>query len=172
MNDGRIWVFSVIWNFFCGTQIWQSPVPYMLKQHKWAHSFPPLPVTYFGALQCRPHLAGALPSSLEDQSLQVTEGSETACTLFWVDSGNTTKRTLMRISILRKVHGQHAAAPLVQRELKSGGCVGFPPGVQWPSSHHSRSEPQSVNPLLSPVTSRRVWIFWTFSQNLISFYFC
>lgn len=58
MNHGRIWVFSVIWNFFCGTQIRQSPVPYTLKQHKWAHSFPPLPVTYFGALQCRPHLAG------------------------------------------------------------------------------------------------------------------
>ena len=165
MNHGRIWVFSVIWNFFCGMQIRQSPVPYMLKQHKWAHSFLPLPVTYLGALQCRPHLTGCF-------ALQPWGSGLTGHWGLW-DSLHSLLSWLWQYNkenVDENLHPQEGpwatrSSPTGPEGVKSGGCVCFPPGVQWPSFHHSGSEPRSVNPLLSPVTSRRVWIFWTFSQN-------
>lgn len=68
-----------------------------------------------------PVFSRASALQLEDQSLQVTAGSETACPLFWVDSGSATERTSVRSSVLRKVLGRHAAGQLVQRALKAGG---------------------------------------------------
>lgn len=97
-------------------------------------------MTSLGALWCCPYSAGGPALQLEDRHLQVTVGSETACPLFWVDSGSATKGTL----IGEKRNPQegpwrHAAGQLAQMELQAGPCacshLGFddlPPFITGP----------------------------------------
>lgn len=168
MNHWRIWDVSVIWNFvFWDTDArvsrdLQAEAAYMTPLHSAFCQWP------LWGLSDAVHIQqGALPSSLRigvDRSLW-------ALRQLALSSGLTLavqqkEHWLVRSSILRKVPGRHAAGQLVQGELKARTCARFLSGVRWPPSfHHGGSEPQSINPLLPLVTSRRVWIFWTFSQS-------
>ena len=166
MSHWRIWDFSVIWNFF----FWDTDSGVSRDLQAKTASMPSLHSAF-----CQWPLWGLSDAARVQQGFcPPAWGSEfTGDCGLWdslpsllVDSGSATERTSVRSSVLRKVLGWHAAGQLVQRVLKAGGWVCFPPGVRCPPSfHHGGSEPQSVNPLLPLVTSRRLWIFWTYSQS-------
>lgn len=92
---------------------------------------------------------GALPSSLQQERLQVTVGSATGCLPFWADSGSK-RDCCWGPPTFPKVRGQHPRDQRVpDRGLKPGGCVSFPPGF---SDRHRcvTGETRRVNSLGRP----------------------